>query len=442
MIRHSFALRTALSAAGLVLVLSLLGAGWVWRQGEAELRAQLDFTLAAEAEALVREAETLGLAGLVEQARSFGRRGSPLLVALQTVDGAPIAGGLAGASPSLLRGFATLRAEGGRGPLRALGALLPTGVNLIVASDLAPVERAAARLAWAPVGAAGLAVAAGLALGFAGARRLESRLANAGEAARGIMDGDLARRLPANPRGDEFDRLAATINLMLARIEALMAAQRQVTENIAHDLRTPLSRLRLRLEAALAAPRSPPADAATMEAALAELDQVLATFRALLRIARADSGAGRAEFQPFDLSALVAGVAEAYGPVAEDAGRQLAAMIAPGLVLSGDAALLRQSLANLLDNALLHGGPHIALRLSAGPVLEVTDDGPGIPAAERQAVQGRFHRLEASRNTPGTGLGLALVAATARLHGGALDILDGPGGQGVTLRLDLRARAG
>jgi signal transduction histidine kinase len=436
--RRSFALRAALAAAGVMLVASLLGSGWIWRQAEEALRAQLDLALAAEAESLIREYETFGFAGLSDQASAYARRRGPVLVLLQGPDGSVVAGRLPVARPPLLRGYATLEAAPGRPAMRMLGAVLPNGTNLIVATELAPVERAATALAWAPPIVAAAAAIAALLLGFLSARRLESRLAGVGTAARAIMDGDLARRLPVSGRDDEFDRLVGTVNTLLGRIEALVAAQRQVTDDIAHDLRTPLSRLRQRLEGALAAQRDPAADEATYAEALAELDEVLATFGALLRIARAESGASRDRFAPVDLSALVAALAEAYAAPAEDGGRSLEPDIAPGVTLPGDAALLRQAIANLLDNALLHGGSRIALRLEPGPVISVSDDGPGIPPAEREAVTRRFYRLDSSRGTPGTGLGLALASATARLHGGMLRIEDGPQGVGITAVLDLR----
>jgi signal transduction histidine kinase len=437
--RRSFALRVAVAAAAVMLVASFLGALWIRGQAEAAMRAQLDLALAAEAESLIREYEDFGLPGLSEQAASYARRRGPVAVLLRTPDGRAMGGRLPIPAPPRLRGYATLEAAEGRPAMRLLGAVLPGGANLVVAIDLTPVEDAAARLAWAPPVVALAAAVVALLLGFGAARALERRLAGIGEAARGVMDGDLARRLPDAGRGDELDRLVGTVNALLARIEALVAAQRQVTDDIAHDLRTPLSRLRQLLEAALAARRDPAADEAMLAAALEELDGVLATFAALLRIARAESGAPRAGFAPVDLSALVAAVAETYGAVAEEAGKRLVVEVAPGVTLPGDAALLRQAVANLLDNALLHGGRSVTLRLRDGPLVEVADDGPGIPVEEREAVTRRFHRLEASRTTPGTGLGLALVAATARLHGGALRIEDGPGGKGVTAVLDLRA---
>ena len=268
------------------------------------------------------------------------------------------------------------------------------------------------------------------------ARRLEARLALVSAAAADVMAGNLSRRLPLGGRGDEFDRLAEAVNAMLARIEALVDGLQLTTTSIAHDLRSPLFRLRQQLEAAAARPRDPVADAATLDAGLAELDGVLATFSALLRIARAEAGLKGGGFADLDLSALVQDLADTYAAVAEDAGQALHAEVAPGVHVAGDGALLRQALANLVENALTHGGPGVAcsVRLHGGdgPVLAVSDNGPGIPAGERERVLERFYRLDRSRNTPGTGLGLALVAAVVKLHGAALSLDDAAPG----LRVD------
>nr|WP_245214589.1 ATP-binding protein [Pararoseomonas indoligenes] len=419
---RSFAPRMALAVAVVVLVACFLGAGWGWLRAQEALRRQLDLVLAAEAEGLLRDYETYGLRGLSEAAEVYTRRRGPLLVLLQGPDGRLISGALPGA-PQALRGFATLRPPGGA-PLRALGAVLPGGVNLLVATDLSSVDRAALALAWTPPVAGGLAALVALGLGFLLANRLERRLAAMNGAARAVMAGDLARRLPESSAGDEFDRLAETINEMLARIEALVAEVRQVTDDVAHDLRSPLSHLRQRLEAALARARDPAADEAVLESSVAELDGILATFAALLRIARAEAGTGREGFTRLDLSALVAGVAEAYAPVAEEAGRSLDTVLAPGIAATGSAPLLRQALANLLDNALAHGAGTIHVALRPGPEIEVSDEGPGIPAEEREMAVRRFYRLDRSRTTPGTGLGLSLIAAVVRLHGGALILRD------------------
>ncbi len=434
---RSFALRTALAAAAAMLAVSVLGSAWSWLNAERALRQQLDIILAAEADGLLRDYEASGLTALAGAVDTYSRRRGPLLVLLQAPDGRTVAGRVPDV-PARLQGFATLPGADG-GARRALGAVLPGGFGLVVAADLAPARQAATALAWTSPLAALAAAAVALVGGFLAARGLERRLAGVSDAARAVVDGDLARRLPESSRGDEFDRLVGTINAMLARIAALVAAQRQVTDDIAHDLRGPLSRLRQRLEAALAGARDPAADAAALEAAVAELDGVLAAFSGLLRIARAESGADRAAFRDVDLSALAAEMAELYAPAAEDAGRRLTARIAPGLHLPGDPALLRQMVANLLDNALAYGGPSITLALGPGPVLDVADDGPGIPPEERERVVRRFYRLDRSRSTPGTGLGLALVAAAAGLHGGGLR-LDAatPDGRGLLARVDLR----
>lgn len=416
----SFALRAAALSGSVMLVFALLGSGWAFWRGEQALRQQLDLTIAGEAEAFAREYEELGLGALAVAVDSHARRRGPMQVVLLGPAGQRLAGFLPGA-PAGLQGFATLESP----RRRALGARLPGGATLVLAADLAATERAAAALAVVPPLAGGIAAILALALGFLAAARMETRLAAASLAARAIMDGDLSRRLPPGTPTDEMGRLTATVNALLARIEALVQAQRQVTDDIAHELRAPLSRLRQTLEGG-----------GDREAAIAELDSVLAQFAALLRIARAESGALAAGFRPLDLSALCRDAAETFGAVAEEAGKALEARIADGVMLHGDAGLLRQALANLLENAIGHGGARITLELVPGPVVGVTDDGPGIPQEEREAVLRRFHRLDRSRSTPGTGLGLALVAAAAAAHGGTVRIEDaGPGTRAV---LDLR----
>jgi signal transduction histidine kinase len=436
--RHlsSFALRAATVSAAVMLVLSLLGSYWGWWRAEGALRQQLDLAIAAEAEGFVREFEETGLRGLAISVDTYARRRGPLFAAVLAPDGRVIAGRLPQAPPPL-RGFANLPGTGERPSLRVLGGTLPGGGTLLVAADLTPVDKAAMALAWTPPMAGGAAALLAMILGFVAAGRMERRLSSASDAAVDVMEGDLTRRLPLSGRDDEFDRLTETFNVLLGRIEALMIAQRQVTDDIAHDLRSPLSRLRQLLEGALAGPRDPAADAAMLERAMAELDAVLSSFSALLRIARAESGVLRQGFSPVDLSVLVETSAEIYTPVAEEAGKTLRTEIAPGITLQGDAALLRQAVVNLIENAVNHGGPHIALRLRPGPVIEVEDDGPGIPAEEREAAIRRFHRLDRSRSMPGTGLGLALVAAAARAHDGTLVLEEGAGGRGLRARLKL-----
>jgi signal transduction histidine kinase len=236
--------------------------------------------------------------------------------------------------------------------------------------------------------------------------------------------------------GDEFDRLAARINATLDRLQSLMVTLRGVTDDIAHDLRTPLTRLRQRLDAAAAAP-----SAGAIAAAQQEAEALFEIFAALLRIAQVESGTQRAGFTRADLSAIAQSVAEVYASAAEERGQRLTAVIAPGVAIAGDPALLTQMLANLVENAVRHGraGGRIELAVAAREIT-VADDGPGIPATEREHVFRRFHRLDAARSTPGSGLGLALVRAVAELHGIKITLADAA--PGLRLRLALPPQPG
>jgi signal transduction histidine kinase len=266
------------------------------------------------------------------------------------------------------------------------------------------------------------------------------------------MAGNLSDRIPLHGTSDEFDQLAANLNRMLDQIERLMTAMREVTDDVAHDLRTPLSRLRARLERALVNPAGanptganrsgadPPGGASQNEAirgAIDEADRLLATFNALLRIAELESGARLDQSAPVDLSEVARSAAELYEPVAEEKGFALSVMAEPGVKISGDWHLVSQALGNLLDNALKYaGGGQIELRVShedGQAILEVADQGPGIPEADRENVLDRFVRLEPSRTTPGNGLGLSLVRAIARRHDGSVTLEDNRPGLRVRL---------
>ena len=439
---RSFALRTALLTAFGVLGISGIGLGLGWLRSSSALEEALDSTIRAEAELLLGEFQRFGVIGLTRavEARTRDRTPSAILVQLRLPDGRPLAGSarLSGA-PTGLRGFVTLKAP--EGPVRTLGIGVSNGFTLLVAAEFGAVLDTASTLARTLLAAGAVAVVIALGFGLFMARGLQSRLRRVSEAAEQVMRGDLARRLPLAGSADEFDRLAATVNTLLDRQEALIEGMRQVTVDVAHDLRGPLSRLRQRLEAALARARDPNADGAAFEAALTELDTVLATFTALLRIAQLEAGPPLPpqEAPVVELSALVTTLAEAYAVVAEDAGKRLEVQVAPDQRLHGDAALLRQMLSNLMDNALTHGGQFLRVTLHPGPVLEVADDGPGIPAEEYARVLRRFYRLDRSRSTPGSGLGLALVAAVAKLHGTAPVLSDAAPGLRVTVDLS-RAR--
>ncbi len=265
------------------------------------------------------------------------------------------------------------------------------------------------------------------------------RIEEVNRTSRSIMDGSLSNRIPMRGSGDEMDQLAVNLNAMLDRIQALMESVKRVSDDIAHDLRTPLSRLRQRLELARSSVSTPDGYAAVMDQSIAELDVILETFQALLRIAQVEAGTRREAFAEVDLGAVVSTVAETFGPVAEDSGQRLRARVERDAKVHGDRGLITQMLANLLENSIRHcpAGAQIDVTLGrdAGQaVLRVADSGPGIPEGERDKVFRRFYRLETSRTTRGNGLGLALVKAVAELHGATVELADNRPGLRVSVR--------
>jgi hypothetical protein len=283
-------------------------------------------------------------------------------------------------------------------------------------------------LAW------GLAVTLSLTLigGFVLARLLLGQIEAINTTSREIMAGDMSRRIPVVGSGDEFDELSKNLNAMLDQIERLVRGLKEVSDNIAHDLRSPLARLRSRLEIALLEPADKEKYRAVLTETIVEADALLMTFNALLSIAEAEAGAARDRFVALDVDALLADVAELYEPLAEAA--ELAFNVegaggATGAKVQGDRDQLFQAVANLVDNAIKFSSPGGAVTLSLAQApgqleVTVTDRGPGIPEDAREKVMERFYRLEESRTMPGSGLGLALVAAVARLHGGHLALSD------------------
>jgi len=281
----------------------------------------------------------------------------------------------------------------------------------------------------------GLAASVALALagGVVTSGRLMRKIEAISETSRDIIEGDLGRRVPATHTGDEFDNLAASINAMLDRIGTLMNDLRQVTTDIAHDMRTPLTRLRQRLELAQRSNVDAAALQETLAATVREIDSILGIFAALLRIAEIDSGARKSAFKYLNLSELLHSVVELYRPAAEDKQQAFRDDIAMGLAIRGDHEMLMQLFANLLENAVRHAPPGAQIGLSARCAdgrIEVTicDNGPGIPEELRGKVLLRFFRLENSRTTPGHGLGLSLSVAIVKLHEAVLTLSDaGPG---------------
>jgi signal transduction histidine kinase len=306
---------------------------------------------------------------------------------------------------------------------------LPDGSRLVAARSVKEADQLqlyGQTAAWASLAViVVLALAMGLFMGRTILRRIDAITATAGE----IMAGDLSRRMPVRADGDEFDALSERLNRMLERIAQLMAGMREVTDNVAHDLRSPLTRLRNRLEVTLLHRRDEAEYRRAMEEAIRDADGLMGTFNAILQSSQAASGTVRAEMAPVDLSALVTRLGELYGPTAEDRDLGLTVDAPDGVTVTGNRDLLAQAVGNLLDNAIKYTptGGRIRLAVERGPdgtSLAVADTGPGIPVADRGRVTERFVRLGAARGTEGNGLGLSLVDAIARQHGARLALDD------------------
>jgi signal transduction histidine kinase len=436
--RWAFARTTAFRLTLMHLVLTVIGTGLVggvawWstagfaaREAAQEIERGVGVLLQAGALSGAR-----GIALSIEARMAADRTGTEYYL-LATPGGQRVAGNLSVAirRPGWHEGR-VVRPDGAEAPVMMLAAPLPEGGILVVGRDLSAVRELERRLLGAAMWVAGAVLLLGL-LGGLLIGRSVARRAAAMEAALGaVQAGALDRRLAVGPGGDEFDRLAARINATLDRMQGLMASLREVTDDIAHDLRTPLTRLRQRLDMVARAPT-----AAAIAEAQAEADHLLEIFAALMRIAQVESGTRHAGFVQADLSAIAQSVAEVYAPAAEERGQTLVADIAPGVMLPGDPALLTQLLANLVENAIRHGRPdgHVLLSLGERQIV-VADDGPGIPEADRERVFRRFLRLDAARSTAGSGLGLALVRAVADLHGLAIALEDAAPGLRVRVTL-------
>ena len=395
----------------------------------AALRQQFDARLRAESSALAQEFRSEGFSGVLKAVQERDRTPGALDYGLDAPDGRPLAGRLAGRRTQI--GWSSLRMmTGGEAAesIRVLTTVLPEGYRLVVGDDDersdALQETVLKGFAFAFAGVVVLGILGGFGLSYGVHRRLAAMTG----AAEGIIDGDLARRIPVSGSDDDLDRLAVTFNRMLDRIQDLMESLRQVSSDIAHDLRTPLTHLRQRLEASRTV-HAPAERLAAVEGALSDVDSILATFAALLRIAQIEGGARRAAFRKVDLALLAAGVVDDFAPSAEDAGQSLAFEPSEAVNTEGDAELLTQMLVNLVENALTHAGLSARVRVRVGrrdgaAQIEVADDGPGVPSADRERVLDRFYRLERSRSTPGSGLGLALVSAVAKLHNARVELAD------------------
>jgi hypothetical protein len=409
---------------------------------------QITDTVNAEITGLSEQYRIGGIRRLVIVIDARARRPGSSLYLVTTFAGETLAGNVTSLSPGTLDNPGWIEtqyrrldeAEGNNHPEHhALVRVfqLPGGFRLLVGRDLDERERLYHIVLAAGRWSVAIVIVLGLAGGLFVSRRVLRRVDAMTETSRSIMAGDLGERLPVDGTGDELDRLAENLNLMLERIEALMHGLKEVSDNIAHDLKTPLTRLRNRSEQALRSAKNEGEYRAALEGTIEESDGLIRTFNALLMIARAESGQARDDMVEFDAAEIAHDIGELYEPLAEEKGITLKVEAGAAAPVNGNRELISQALANLVDNAIKYAGPpdkpangapaEIVVRaLNEGErvLLTVADNGPGIPEADRAHVVERFVRLEQSRSQPGSGLGLSLASAVARLHGGELTLAD------------------
>ncbi len=428
----AFNLALAYIALSIVVLAAFATPLWyTWRENFEERRA---FLLGEEARSFTEVFEKSGPAGLarVIDARLAGARGSDDIILLANHQHVPLSGNLAAWPPEVPQAVGTF-ALNFRDRGRALNVLLvhtylPDGYELLTGRESSRF-RSLETLFWSGLaGAAGFVLLLGIGGGFLIRRLLLSEVQEISQTAGEIVNGNLSRRVPTQNRGDELDVLAQTVNRMLDQIEHLIHGVRNVSNAIAHDLRTPLAELRSRLEEFVVTHRSSEGSA-EIETAVADTDRVIGMFDALLRLAEIDSGARRSGFVQADLAKVASEVADFYQPAAELKGLTLCFDTSGALTVACDPLLLSQAIANLIDNALKYaqnGKIRVAATRRPDDMVEisVTDDGPGISDRDKPKVVERFYRGDASRGTPGVGLGLALVATVAKLHGGTLELAD------------------
>ena len=416
---------------------------------------QITATVNGEVNGLSEQYGQGGLRRLVIVVDVRSRRPGSSLYLVTTPSGEGLAGNVGSLEPGVLdhpgwleTNYHRLEApEGAEHRALVRVVQLPGGFHLLVGRDLEERERLFGIVVNAGQWSLALVIVLGLIGGFFVSRRVLSRIDAMTGTAQTIMAGDLSGRLPVAGSGDELDRLADNVNAMLERIEALMRGLKEVSDNIAHDLKTPLTRLRNRCEQALRSATGEASYRAALESTIAESDDLIRTFDALLMIARAESGQARDNMTEFDASEIARDVGELYEPVAEEKGIALKIDAPAAAPVRGNRELVSQALANLIDNAIKYAGPsgkvngvpaEIVVRAGNDGeriAISVADRGPGIPDADRGRVVERFVRLEQSRSEPGSGLGLSLASAVARLHGGELKLEDNHPGLRPTIAL-------
>ncbi|TCP81164.1 signal transduction histidine kinase [Rhizobium sp. PP-CC-2G-626] len=398
-----------------------------------------------------------GINGLLRTLERRARQPGAALYVIAGPTGEIFAGNVASLQPGLLdkegwtdEAFAYQRYtdENGKDRHVALAHVLflDNGLRVLVGRDLQEPEKFRVLVRQALMVALGVMGIGALIIWFAIGRNALKRIDRMSDASTRIMAGDLSQRLPMSGSGDEFDRLSESLNAMLGRIEKLNEGLRQVSDNIAHDLKTPLTRLRNKAEAALSHNTSIDGYRGSMDEIINESDQLIRTFNALLMISRVEAGSSAAEMSDVDLSQSVADCVELYEPLADEHALALEAEVEPGISITGNRELIGQALGNLIDNAIKYSegaaDPRILVRLvrrDGAAVVSVADFGPGVPDDKREVVVQRFVRLDQSRSKPGTGLGLSLVEAVMELHHGSLalgsTVPEAEGAKGLTTEM-------
>jgi signal transduction histidine kinase len=422
------------------------------------IERQIEETVRAEIRVLAEQLADNGMEGLVETIRRRSDQNPGSVYLLTNFLGRRLAGNLDGLPHEAIKGqgwiefsYTIETFEGlSHRRARAYHLSLPNQSVLVVGRDVEERRQLGALIRRTLYFALGFTVLLGLFGGLIMSRNFLHRIDSITAASRSIMAGDLSKRVPVSGSGDEIDELSGSLNQMLDQIERLMAGMREISSNVAHDLRTPLARMRARVEAALRI-GEPAAQKAALERTIEEADALLSTFNALLSIARTEAGQGREGLKPVDLQDLLNEIGELYAPLAEESGGSLTVIAPEHVPVRADRQLLAQALSNLIDNALKYGvpqgrsGPDIRLDLASTPeeaVITVADRGPGIAEADRARVTERFVRLDEARSKPGSGLGLSLAQGIAKLHKGRLLIKDNRPGLRVELILPRNPSAG
>jgi signal transduction histidine kinase len=453
---------TAIYVALFILAAAAIVGSMFWQTNNLLTRQVLQ-AIAGEAEGLRALAQSAGSGALADAIAERSRSPGSNLYYLGDAQGRKVAGNLNRWPPELrqepagglFRYAATAAADEAERLAVGVPVLLNDGQRLLVSRDIEELRAFIDRVRRLFLWGFGCLALAGLVGGVAAGQLILRRISAITATSETIMAGDLSRRVPLSGADDELDHLAHNLNAMLDRIEQLMTGLREVSDNIAHDLKTPLNRLRNRVETVLREPGGAEAYREGLERTLEEADELIKTFNALLLIARLEGGAMEESLEIFDLGALVRDVVELYAPLAEEKGLELSLQAEGTYKVRANRQLIGQAVANLLDNAIKYSAlaptasgsrgdsakPDMCVTVARSPggvEIAVGDRGPGIPADDRERVLKRFVRLEASRTQPGTGLGLSLVAAVARLHGGGVRLENNAPGLKAVLALPAR----